>query len=610
MTQKELEETKNRQLQKNIALSGGAGRHQIMVCYSSGCESIDSKGVFEEFKKQCEGTNICVNKTGCLGLCGLGPNVLVYPGEIFYNRVKPQDVQEIIEKTKAGEVVERLIYSGKDGNKYVSLKDIPFFQSQTFVARANIGEIDPEVIEDYIATGGYFGLLSALNKSGEEVIDTIEKSGLRGRGGAGFSTGKKWAFARQSVSKEKYVVCNADEGDPGAFMDRSIMESNPHAIIEALEIAGHAIGASHGIVYVRAEYPLAGQRLEKAIKDAKQFGLLGDNVFETGFCFDIEIKYGASAFVCGEETALLRSCEGKRGEPTKKPPYPAVSGYLGKPTIINNVETLACVPQIVRKGADWFSRIGTEGSKGTKVFALSGHVNNTGLFELPMGTTINEIVEICGGGVKDGKGLKAVLVGGPSGGCIPKSLCDTKIDYESLKQSGAMMGSGGMIVLSDDACMVDIAKFFLSFSVDESCGKCTPCRIGNKRMLEILNKITEGEASEKDLVELEEIANHTKNNSLCGLGQTSPNPVLSTLRFFKDEYLAHLNGHCPAGVCKKLVKFEIDKTKCIGCTACARICPTKAISGAVRTPHKIDQELCIKCGSCKKQCKFSAVRKV
>lgn len=608
MTLKELEEIKNKQLQKNIALSMARG-HQIMVCYSSGCESIDSKGVFEEFQNLCgEDINVC--KTGCLGLCGLGPNVLVYLGEIFYTRVKREDVKEIVEKTRAGEIVERLLFADKNGEKYVSLKDIPFFQKQTFIARANIGEIDPEVIEDYIATGGYFGLYSALNKTREEVVDIVTKSGLRGRGGAGFLTGKKWEFARREDSKEKYVVCNADEGDPGAFMDRSIMESNPHAIIEALEIAGRATGASHGIVYVRAEYPLAGQRLEKAIKDAKSLGLLGDNIFETDFSFDIEIKYGASAFVCGEETALLRSCEGKRGEPTKKPPYPAVSGYLGKPTVINNVETLACVPQILRKGAEWFSSVGTDGSKGTKVFALSGHINNTGLFELPMGTTINEIVEVCGGGVKDGKALKAVLVGGPSGGCIPKSLCDTKIDYESLTKSGAMMGSGGMIVLGEDACMVDIAKFFLSFSVDESCGKCTPCRIGNKRMLEILTKITEGKACEKDLFELEEIANYTKNNSLCGLGQTSPNPVLSTLRFFRDEYVAHLNGHCPAGVCKNLVRYEIDKTKCIGCTACARICPTKAISGAVRNPHEIDQAQCIKCGSCAKQCKFGAVRKV
>lgn len=605
----ELEKIKNETLSKNIALMPKAGKHQIMVCYSSGCESINSKAVYEKFLEFADG-NLKVCKTGCLGLCGLGPNVLVYPGEIFYNRVKPEDVEEIVKKTRAGEVVTRLLYKDKDGVEYKSLKDIPFFKTQTFIARANIGEIDPEVIEDYIAVDGYSGLLFALNKTQDEVIDIVSKSGIRGRGGAGFPTGKKWAFAKASKSEEKYVVCNADEGDPGAFMDRSIMESNPHAIIEALEIAGYAIGASHGIVYVRAEYPLAGKRLEKAICDAKKLGLLGDNIFETNFCFDIEIKYGASAFVCGEETALLRSCEGKRGEPTKKPPYPAVRGYLGKPTIINNVETLACIPQIVLKGADWFRNVGTEGSKGTKVFALSGHVNNTGLFELPMGTTINQIIDICGGGVKDSKDLKAVLVGGPSGGCIPKELCDTEIDYESLTRSGAMMGSGGMIVLGEDACMVDIAKFFLTFSVDESCGKCTPCRIGNKRMLEILTKITEGKAKESDLDELEEIANYTKNNSLCGLGQTSPNPVLSTLHFFRDEYLEHIHGRCPAGVCKGLVKYEIDKTKCIGCTACARVCPTNAISGAVRQPHEICQEKCIKCGTCAKTCKFSAIRKV
>lgn len=609
MTLAELEETKNTALSKNIALAPRQNKHQIMVCYSSGCESINSKGVFEKFSLFAD-ENLKVCKTGCLGLCGLGPNVLIYPGEIFYNRVKVEDVEEIVEKTKSGEVVERLLYKDKNGKTYRSLKDIPFFKSQTFVARAAIGQINPEVIEDYIGTGGYFGLYLALEKSREEIIDIVTKSGIRGRGGAGFPTGKKWAFARQSESDKKYVVCNADEGDPGAFMDRSIMESNPHAIIEALEIAGHAIGAEHGLVYIRAEYPLAGARLEKAIKDARSVGLLGKNIFGTSFCFDIEIKYGASAFVCGEETALLRSCEGRRGEPTKKPPYPAERGYEGYPTVINNVETLACIPQIILKGPDWFRRVGTDGSKGTKVFALSGHVNNTGLFELPMGTTINQIIDVCGGGVKDGKQLKAVLVGGPSGGCIPRELCDTEIDYESLTNCGAMMGSGGMIVLSEDACMVDIAKFFLSFSVGESCGKCTPCRIGNKRMLEILTKITEGKANVDDLARLEEIASYTKQNSLCGLGQTSPNPVLSTLRFFRDEYLAHINGHCPAGVCKGLVKFEIDKTKCIGCTACSRVCPTNAISGAVRCPHEINQEKCIKCGSCAKTCKFSAVRKV
>lgn len=609
MNRNKLEQIKNQTLQKNIALAPREGRHQIMVCYSSGCESINSKAVYEKFFELADGT-IKICKTGCLGLCGMGPNVLVYPGEIFYNKVQPKDVAEIIAKTKAGEEVEHLLYKDKQGKVYKSLKDIPFFKAQTFVARANIGEIDPEDINDYIAVDGYSGLLFALNKTQDEVIDIVSKSGIRGRGGAGFPTGKKWSFAKASESKEKYVVCNADEGDPGAFMDRSIMESNPHAIIEALEIAGYAIGARHGIVYVRAEYPLAGERLEKAICDAKKLGLLGDNIFETNFCFDIEIKYGASAFVCGEETALLRSCEGKRGEPTKKPPYPAVRGYLGNPTVINNVETLACIPQIVLKGAEWFQSVGTEGSKGTKVFALSGHVNNTGLFELPMGTTINQIVDICGGGVKGGKQLKAVLVGGPSGGCIPKELCDTDIDYESLTRSGAMMGSGGMIVLGEDACMVDIAKFFLSFSVDESCGKCTPCRIGNKRMLEILTKITEGKANEKDLDELEQIANYTKANSLCGLGQTSPNPVLSTLRFFRDEYIEHIHGRCPAGVCKGLVKYEIDKTKCVGCTACARVCPTNAISGAVRCPHEINQEQCIKCGTCEKTCKFGAIRKV
>ncbi len=609
MNRKLLEEMKNIGLQKNIALSQKADKIQIMVCYSTGCESTNSKGVFDEFVKICETQDMSINKTGCLGLCGLGPNVLVYPGEIFYTRVKPEDCAEIVEKAKVGDVVERLLYKDKDGVSYKSLKELPMFKAQTYIARSSIGKIDPEKIQDYVADEGYFALLKALSMKPEEIVGVIQESGLRGRGGAGFPTGKKWEFARISNDNEKYVVCNADEGDPGAFMDRSILESDPHAIIEAMEIAGLAIGANKGIVYVRAEYPLAGKRLEYAIKQAKEIGVLGNNIFETDFCFDIEIKYGASAFVCGEETALLRSCEGKRGEPTKKPPYPAVRGYMGKPTVINNVETLACIPSIMLKGAEWFRSFGTEGSKGTKVFALSGSVNNAGLFELEMGKTINQIINECGGGIKGGKKLKAVLIGGPSGGCIPASECDVPIDYESLKSMGAMMGSGGMIVLDEDACMVDVAKFFMAFSVDESCGKCTPCRIGNKRMLEILTKITEGKATLEDLEKLKEIALYTRENSLCGLGQTSPNPVLSTLDKFYDEYLAHINGCCPSGVCEALVSFEIDKQKCIGCSLCSRACPTKAISGEIRKPFEIDQEKCIKCGLCYKSCRFNAVRR-
>lgn len=615
MTINKLEQIKQESLNRICARMGSKSQNtEIMVCYSTGCESINSKEVFDQFNskvKELGLANFSINKTGCLGLCGLGPNVLVFPNAVFYNKVKAEDVEEILLATKEGKTVERLLHRDDKGNVYKSLYDVPFFKQQVFIARNALGIIDPERIEDYIAIDGYFALAKCLNMTQDQIIGEVLESGIRGRGGAGFPTGKKWQFAKDSLSKEKYVVCNADEGDPGAFMDRSIMEGNPHAIIEALMIAGLAIGAGRGLVYVRAEYPLAGFRLENAIKQAKECGLLGKNILGTKFCFDIEIKYGASAFVCGEETALLRSCEGKRGEPTKKPPYPAVKGYLGKPTVINNVETLACIPQILLKGADWFKEIGTKGSKGTKVFAISGKVKNTGLFELPMGSTINDIVYGAGGGIMEDKKLKAVLMGGPSGGCIPASMCDTEIDYESLLGAGAMMGSGGIIVLDEESCMVDIAKFFLSFTVDESCGKCTPCRIGNKRMLEILTKITDGHATLEDLDELERLANYIKDTSLCGLGQTAPNPVLSTLKHFRQEYIEHIeNKRCPAGVCQSLIKFEIDKEKCIGCTACRRACPTNAICGEVRKPHEISQELCIKCGSCKKACRFNAVKKV
>ena len=554
-------------------------------------------------------------QTGCFGLCANGPIMIIYPEGTFYSHVKVEDVKEIVEEhLLKGRLVERLLHKETDegvAETVHSLSDTKFYKKQHRVALRNCGVINPESIDEYIGTDGYQALGKVLTEmKPQEVIDTILASGLRGRGGAGFPTGRKWQFAADQPAGKKYVVCNADEGDPGAFMDRSVLEGDPHAVIEAMAIAGYAIGADEGYIYVRAEYPIAVQRLTIAINQAREYGLLGKDIFGTGFNFDITLRLGAGAFVCGEETALLASIEGKRGEPHPRPPFPAVKGLFGKPTIINNVETLANIAQIINKGADWFASMGTEKSKGTKVFALGGKITNTGLVEIPMGTTLREIIEDIGGGIPNGKKFKAAQTGGPSGGCIPASLIDTPIDYDNLLAIGSMMGSGGLIVMDEDNCMVDIAKFFLEFTVDESCGKCVPCRTGTRRLLEILEKITSGNGEMEDLDKLEELCNYIKSTSLCGLGQTAPNPVVSTLRYFRDEYIAHIvDKKCPAGVCKKLLHYHIDAEKCRGCTACARQCPTNAISGAVRTPHEIDPAKCIKCGACMATCKFGAIYK-
>ncbi len=588
-------------------------RYEIMVCGSTGCRASGSISVCDKLVETLNANNVHdvkVNQAGCFGLCAMGPIVIVYPEATFYVKVKESDVERIVtEHLIGGKVVEDLLIKDDKGEFCYNKQSVDFYEKQHFIARMNSEYINPECIEDYIALDGYFALHKCLTQmKPEEVIDVISQSGLRGRGGAGFPTGKKWELTRASAGNEKYVMCNADEGDPGAFMDRSIIEANPHAIVEAMAIAGYSIGANTGVVYIRAEYPLAGDRIKKAIADAKALGLLGKNIFGTGFDFDIIIKLGAGAFVCGEETALIRSCEGYRGEPTSKPPYPAVKGYLNKPTSINNVETYANIPHIILNGAEWYAKIGTDSSKGTKVFALSGKVKHTGLVELAMGTTIRDIVYGIGGGIPNGKEFKAVQMGGPSGGCITAKDLDTPIDYENLKSLGSMMGSGGMIVMDEDTCMVDIAKYFLEFSVDESCGKCTPCRIGNKRLLELLQKICDGNGTMDDLTELEELANYVKENSLCGLGQCSPNPVLSTLRYFKDEYIEHIKDKkCRAGVCKNLVKYEIDKTKCIGCSACSRKCPVAAIKGEIKSPFEIDQDICVKCGTCVATCRFGAI---
>ncbi|MBE5735397.1 MAG: 4Fe-4S dicluster domain-containing protein, partial [Clostridiales bacterium] len=585
------------------------------VCGSTGCRASGSISVHDKFVEVLKANNVTdvkVNQAGCFGLCAMGPIVIVYPEATFYVKVKEADIDRIVtEHIIGGKPVEDLLVKDANGDFCYNKQSVDFYEKQQFIARMNSEYINPECIEDYIALDGYFALHKCLTQmKPEEVIELVSRSGLRGRGGAGFPTGKKWELTRASEGNEKYVMCNADEGDPGAFMDRSIIEANPHAIVEAMAIAGYAIGANTGVVYIRAEYPLAGERIKKAIADAKALGLLGKNIFGSGFDFDITIKLGAGAFVCGEETALIRSCEGYRGEPTSKPPYPAVKGYLGKPTSINNVETYANIPHIILNGAEWYSKIGTDTSKGTKVFALSGKVNHTGLVELAMGTTIREIVYGIGGGIPNGKEFKAVQMGGPSGGCITAKDLDTPIDYENLKSLGSMMGSGGMIVMDEDTCMVDIAKYFLEFSVDESCGKCTPCRIGNKRLLELLQKICDGRGEMEDLDELEELANYVKDNSLCGLGQCSPNPVLSTLRYFKDEYIEHIRDKkCRAGVCKNLVTYEIDKSKCIGCSACSRKCPVNAIKGVIKSPFEIDQDICVKCGTCVATCRFGAIRR-
>lgn len=590
-------------------------KKEIVVCTNTACHSNGGAEVLAKFKevivREKLGKRVSASPVGCLGLCALGPIVIVYPEKTFYAKVTPEGAERIIkEHILGGKVVADFLYDPKNLTQ-TELDKINFYAKQLFVARDKIGLIDPLNIMDYIAFDGYLGLYKALSvMTPEKVIEEITLSGLRGRGGAGFPTGKKWEIARSYKSDEKYVICNADEGDPGAFMDRSIVDSDPHVIVEAMAIAGYAIGAKHGVIYIRAEYGSAVASIKKAIKDATEYGFLGKNIFGFPFDFDIEVKLGAGAFVCGEETALIASCEGKRGEPRLKPPYPAESGYENVPTVINNVETLANVPNIVLKGAKWFSNIGTETSKGTKVFALSGKIKHTGLVEMPMGATIRDIVFDVGGGILNDKKFKAVQMGGPSGGCIPAKYMDTKIDYESLKSLGAMMGSGGMIVMDEDTCMVDMARFFLEFSVDESCGKCTPCRIGNKRMLEILTKICNGEGEMSDLDELEQLANYVKNTSLCGLGQSSPNPVLSTLKYYKDEYIEHIkNKRCPAGVCKALKHYEIMQEKCVGCSACSRFCPVGAISGEIRKPFKIDQNKCIKCNKCYETCRFGAVNR-
>lgn len=619
MLNKELEELKQKYLaqvlfRKDGDTSGVDYKYNIMVCGGTGCRSCKSKKVQEKLEEVVKSKglekDIKVSGVGCFGLCVNGPIVLVYPQDALYEKVSVEDCEEIIFRLTEGKLVERLLHH-ENGVAIEKKNDINFCKKQKYIARNNAEYMSLEdILGDYVALDGYQALNKVVNSmTQEDVIKVIQDSGLRGRGGAGFPTGNKWEFTRVVKAPQKYVICNADEGDPGAFMDRSIIESNPHAIIEAMAICGYAIGASKGYVYLRAEYPLAGERLQSAIDEATARGFIGNNIFGSNFSFELKIKYGAGAFVCGEETALMRSIEGGRGEPTLKPPYPAEKGLYGCPTVINNVETLANVAQIINNGAEWFNSIGTNDSKGTKVFALTGKVVNSGLVELPMGTTIREIVYDIGGGIPNGKKFKAVQMGGPSGGCIPEEHLDTPIDYKTLNDLGSMMGSGGMIVVDEDTCMVDFAKFFLQFTRDESCGKCTPCRVGNMRILEILDKITSGKATMEDLDKLEELCLYVKNNSLCGLGQTSPNPVLSTLKYFRHEYEEHIKEHkCRAGVCKSLTHYRITD-KCIGCSACSRVCPAGAITGELKQKFEIDPEKCIKCGKCESTCRFGAIVK-
>lgn len=596
---------------------GNTYRTHVLVCGGTGCTSSGSARIRERLEKEIEANGlsdeVCVVKTGCFGLCALGPIMIVYPEGTFYSMVQEEDIPEIVtEHLLKGNVVKHLLYEETvKADKIIPLNETNFYKKQHRVALRNCGVINPEKIDEYIGTGGYEALGIVLTeKKPEDVIQILLDSGLRGRGGAGFPTGLKWKFAAGNDADQKYVCCNADEGDPGAFMDRSILEGDPHAVLEAMAIAGYAIGASQGYIYVRAEYPIAVQRLEIAIEQAREYGLLEKNIFDSGFDFDIELRLGAGAFVCGEETALMTSIEGNRGEPRPRPPFPALKGLFQKPTILNNVETYANIPQIIVNGPEWFASMGTEKSKGTKVFALGGKIHNTGLVEIPMGTTLREIVEEIGGGVPNGKKFKAAQTGGPSGGCIPAEHLDIPIDYDNLLSIGSMMGSGGLIVMDEDTCMVDIAKFFLEFTVDESCGKCTPCRIGTRRMLEILEKITKGQATMEDLDKLEELCYHLQSNSLCALGQTAPNPVLSTLRYFRDEYIAHIvDKKCPAGVCKDLLQYKIDPDKCKGCTLCARTCPADAIIGKVKEVHMINPEKCLKCGACMEKCRFGAIYK-
>ena len=594
-------------------------RSHILVCTGTGCSSSNSSKIIEAFERELKAQGMDqearVVKTGCFGLCAMGPVVLIYPEGAFYTHVTPDDVAEIVaEHIVKGRIVQRLLHKeGESAERVTSLSDTRFYKNQYRIALRNCGVINPESIDEYIGTGGYEALGRALTEqTPQQVIDAVLASGLRGRGGAGFPTGRKWQMTHDAVSPDgvKFVCCNADEGDPGAFMDRSVLEGDPHSVIEAMTIAGYAIGASQGYIYVRAEYPIAVHRLQVAIDQAREYGLLGKNIFDTGFDFDLELRLGAGAFVCGEETALMTSIEGKRGEPHPRPPFPANKGLFQRPTLLNNVETYANITWILNNGPDKFAAIGTKGSTGTKVFALGGKITNTGLVEIPMGTTLRTVIEEIGGGCPNGKKFKAAQTGGPSGGCIPAELIDTPMDYDSLGAIGSMMGSGGLIVMDEDNCMVDIAKFFLEFIIDESCGKCSPCRIGTKRLYDLLTKITEGKGTLEDLATIEELCEHIKQSALCGLGQTAPNPVLSTLHHFRDEYIAHVvEKRCPAGVCKNLLHFVIDPGKCKGCTLCAKNCPADAIMGAVKAPHVIDPNKCIKCGACMDNCRFGAISK-
>lgn len=609
----QIREQKRKELDLRVNIKADTREKHILVCRGTGCTSSKSPEIIENFREIIDEKgiqNVRVIQTGCFGLCAKGPIVIIRPEDTFYAMVTPDDCREIIEKhIEKGEIVERLLCKDVDNTIVNRLDELNFYKKQKRIALKNCGIIDPEQIDEYIAFDGYKALEQVLTSmSPDEVINEVTESGLRGRGGAGFPTGKKWLFTKQAEGDQKYVVCNADEGDPGAFMDRSILEGDPHSVLEAMEIAGYSVGADKGYIYVRAEYPIAVQRLRVAIDQARDYGLLGKNIFGTDFSFDIEIRLGAGAFVCGEETALLESIEGRRGQPRVKPPYPANSGLWGKPTLINNVETYANITRIILNGAKWYASIGTEKSKGTKVFALGGNVNNIGLVEVPMGTTLREIVFDIGGGIPNGREFKAAQTGGPSGGCIPKEHLDTPIDYESLSSIGSMMGSGGLIVMDDSKCMVNIAKFYLDFTVSESCGKCTPCRIGTKRMLEILDRMCEGKADEDDLYKLEKLALNIKKSAICGLGQTAPNPVLSTLKYFRDEYMEHIKyKKCRAGQCKALANIEIDPEKCKGCGICKRNCPVNAITGEPRQPHKIDPDVCIKCGTCVDKCPFKAI---